>query len=142
MRKSDDPGTRIRQINEFLDLVVASGLVTKPRLELLMQDFYRKWGTRPIARFGQTITGVTAFLIGQGALTWWQVERLRQKKTKGFYYRDEYCLLDCLGALSDRCEPGGYYLAENSATSQLVVLEIVHPGPGKERHRIVETIER
>jgi hypothetical protein len=142
MPDSPDPGSRVRQIQEFLDCVIASGLVQRQRLDLLMQEFYAKAGRLPVGRFGQTVTGVSAYLISRGLLTWWQVERLRHGKTKGFFYDAEYCLLDCLGALPAGSEPGGYYLAESSVTSRLVVLEVIHPGPGKERHRILEVIDR
>jgi uncharacterized protein (DUF608 family) len=124
----------VEDIDEFLRLVVASHLIQKQQLDRLMHEFRN--GNRLASWFGDTITGVAAFLVSRGVLTCWQVDKLRFGQYKGFFELDGYCLLDCLKYL----ETTTRYLARRKDDLVPVVIE-VWPGPGKVEHRVVEVLQ-
>jgi len=126
----------VGEVNEFLDRVVASYLIDEHKLQRLMDEFRQQSVDGCLKRFGLSITGVTAYLVHRGYLTCWQVEKLRQGKTKGFFYENELLLLDFLSN-----ERGSVYLARRRSKSDTVVVEF-SAGTAGMQYRILKVLDK
>ncbi len=125
----------IEDVDEFLRLVVASYLVEQRHVDRLIEQYRNE--SRLYSWYGNTVTGVAAFLVSRGVLTCWQVEKLRSGQFKGFFEVDGYCLLDCLRHL----ENGSRYLTRRKEDMAAVIIEVWPGVPEKIEHRVVEVFE-
>ena len=122
---------RIDQIDEFVGLIVASGLVDARQMRQFLSDFNNS--LKQSSRCGDTITAFSAFLVSREVLTRWQVEKIRQGKYKGFFEIAEYRLLEHLC----HTERSTTYRAENTTTRQVVALDVsINRSSGKIQHQV------
>jgi hypothetical protein len=131
-----DDNRWVHNVDEFLKLIVDSGLIGADNLRELHQDF--ESDVLRASPFGNTIAGLTSYLVSKGVLTCWQVDRLRAGRYKGFFYFG-FRLLDRLGDSSR----GSTYLAEHEATGELVAIEVIPAVIGKKfaPPRVIQTFE-
>ncbi|MCI0335268.1 MAG: hypothetical protein L0228_18825 [Planctomycetes bacterium] len=104
------------QIDEFLALVLASGLVDEAALSEACADLYVDRADP------EAVDALCRYLIANDTLTEWQCDKLRKKKWKGFWL-DEYCLLKQLG----KGDMTSTYLAKERTTGKRVALVVTPP---------------
>ncbi|MBN2021827.1 MAG: serine/threonine protein kinase [Pirellulales bacterium] len=104
------------RVDAFLDLVVASQLVDRQRLDQAMADLNRQNGGEPVTNAAR----VAVHLVDVGLLTQWQADKLLEGRHKGFFL-GKYKLLDHLGT-------GGMssvYLAEHQLMQRRVAIKVL-----------------
>jgi serine/threonine protein kinase len=100
---------------EFLDLVRKSGLVQDDRLDELL-DRHRAAGTLPTV-----IDQLSALLVREGLLTFFQTKQLKLGRYKRFTIGSKYRLLELIGAGG----MGAVYLCEHTLMRRLVALKVL-----------------
>jgi len=119
-----------RELDEFVKLVGASGLLGEERLQSALERFHRVRPGRPSDE--DLLRAFAAHLVVHGYLTPWQGEMLLKGRFKGFFL-DHYKLYDYLGH-DGTCNR---YRAEDLTSEEHVVLRI-HPW---NRRQIEYTVE-
>jgi|GEM_PF-6477505 len=127
----------IDRIDDFVRLVADSRLVDIRHVRQSLAEFHESRGE--LSRFGDTITGFSAFLVSHDVLTCWQVAKLRQGQFKGFYEISGYRLLDNLGgSIAGKTST---YLAESVPSGEVVAIEISPPLAGQKLlHRVTRVL--
>ena len=118
------------ELDEFVTLAAASGLLAEERLQAALERFHR---VRPGRADGQELVrAFAAHLVVHGYVTPWQGEELLAGRREGFLV-DHYRLYDCLGD-DGACRR---YRAEDLTSEEHVVLRI-RPSDGKQIEYTVE----
>lgn len=110
----------ISDFQEFLSLVVRSGLVEQEFLNSSLA-MYRTDDFSATNGY-ETVTAFANFLITHRILTYWQCEKLREGKYKGFFL-EQYKMLDHLK--SDHMY--NYCLAKDTKDGTRVEIAVRHP---------------
>ena len=103
-------------VDQFLALVLASGLVDQADLREACSDFQAD------RRKASALDALCRHLLSKETLTQWQCEKLRKGKWKGFFLHD-YCLMGHL-SVADKTST---YLARETGTGKLVAITITAP---------------
>ncbi len=85
---------RVKSIDQFLVLLAQSKLADETQIDALKRQFRNEY--LPASDLPDTVTTFCTFVVGQGVLTPWQCEKLRNGQWKGFFL-DTYALLDSIG---------------------------------------------
>jgi hypothetical protein len=102
----------------FLELLRRSGLVEEPLLTQLLDEF----ANAQAHPFGISITSLTMMFVSRGLLINWQVAKLREGKSKGFYL-DHLLVLDYLKSSNEYIT----YLARDRKRNVLCKVNIFPP---------------
>jgi len=106
-----------RELDEFVKLVAASGLLDDQTLQSALDRFHRVRPGRPAD--ADLMRAFAAHLVVHGYLTAWQSEVLLTGQWNGFFL-DHYKLYDYL----DSDEKSARYRAEDATSGEHVVLRI------------------
>ncbi len=115
---------RVKSIDQFLVLLAQSKLADERQIECLKRRFREEY--LPASDLPNTVTTFCTFVVGQGVLTPWQCEKLRNGQWKGFFL-DSYALLDELG----HDHRHNYYLGRDVQSGRFIRIIVTQPRHAK-----------